>query len=201
MNKVFSFAKIASVCLIAVLVLQVVLGLSKSNSPLLNITISFIVDAVWVAFFVLLIKSSAKRSPVITPSWIALGAFVAAFISSCFSGYASSLISKSSEDWDTLSTLFTVSNAFHYIYVICIAVGFLWLSKFFQKGSLTKIMCIVIAIVPILLQIYNFTVHPWEIDEESTRNLLTMVVSVIWPALVFIPQSIFLFAFSKLNKS
>lgn len=201
MNKVFSFAKIAGICLIAVLVLQVVLSLTKSNSPLLNIAIGFIVDSVWVAFFVLLIQSSAKRSPVITPSWIALGAFVAAFISSCFSSYASSLISNSSEDWDKLSTLFTVSNVFHYIYVICIAVGFFWLSKYFQKGSLTKIMCIIIAIVPILLQIYNLTVHPWEIEDEGTRNMLTTVVSVVWPSVIFIPQSIFLFAFSKLNKS
>lgn len=201
MNKVFSFAKIAGICLIAVLVLQVVLSLTKSNSPLLNIAIGFIVDSVWVAFFVLLIQSSAKRSPVIIPSWIALGAFVAAFISTCFSGYASSLLTNSSEDWGTISTLFTVSNAFHYIYVICLAAGFFWLSKFFQKGSLTKIMCIVIAIVPILLQIYNLTVHPWKIDDESTRNMLLTVVSVVWPAVIFIPQSIFLFAFSKLNKS
>lgn len=201
MNKVFSFAKIAGICLIAVLVLQVVLSLTKSNSPLLNIAIGFIVDSVWVAFFVLLIQSSSKRSPVIIPSWIALGAFVAAFISTCLSSYASSLLTNSSEDWDTISTLFTVSNAFHYIYVICLAAGFFWLSIFFQKGSLTKIMCIVIAIVPILLQVYNLTVHPWEIDDESTRNMLLTVVSVVWPAVIFIPQSIYLFAFSKLNKS
>lgn len=200
MNKVFSFAKIAGICLIAVLVLQVVLSLTKSNSPLLNIAIGFIVDSVWVAFFVLLIQSSAKRSPVIIPSWLALGAFVAAFISICFSGYASSLLTNySSEDWGTISTLFTVSNAFHYIFDICLAAGFFWLSIFFQKGSLTKIMCIVIAIVPILLHI--LTVHPWRIDDESTKNMLLTVVSVVWPAVKFIPQSIFLFAFSKLNKS
>ena len=199
MNKVFSFAKIASVCLIAVLVLQVVLSLTKSNSPLLNIAVGFIVYSVWVAFFVLLIQSSAKRSPVIIPSWLALGAFVAAFISTCLSSYASSLLTNSSEDWGTISTLFTVSNAFHYIYDICLAAGFFWLSIFFQKGSLTKIMCIVIAIVPILLQI--LTVRPWRIDDESTKNMLLTVVSVVWPAVKFIPQSIFLFAFSKLNKS
>ena len=199
MNKVFSFAKIAGICLIAVLILQVVLSLTKSHSPLLNIAIGFIVSSVWVAFFVLLIQSSAKRSPVIIPSWIALGAFVAAFISTCLSSYASSLLPNSSEDWGTISTLFTVSNAFHYIYDICLAAGFFWLSIFFQKGSLTKIMCIVIAIVPILLHL--LTVHPWRIDDESTKNMILTVVSVVWPAVKFIPQSIFLFAFSKLNKS
>ena len=201
MNKVFSYARIAGICLPVIMILQIALSLTKTNNPLLNILVGFLVDALWIVFFTLLIRASAKRSPVVAPSWIGIAAFAMAFLSTCISSYGSSLIIAESDNWETTANLFAVSDVIHYAYVACIAVAFIWLSKYFPKGSILKVMCFVIAIVPILLLVYNLAVHPWKWEDEHMRNTIMTITSVLWPVLIFIPETIFLFAFSKLKKS
>ena len=200
MNKVFSFAKIAGICFPVIMILQIVLTVFKMHNPYLNMVINLAVDGLWIAFFFLLIQASAKRSPVVTPSWIAIGAFAIALIAGTLSSFGSLMVINNSDNWETITTLFTASNIMHYIYAIGVAVAFFWLSKYFPKGSVLKAMCIVIAVVAVLVQISNLTIHPWKIEDESTRNMVQMGLSIFWALCVFIPPTIFFFAFSKLKK-
>ena len=201
MNKVFPYARIAGISLLVIMILQIALSLTKTSNPLLNILVGFLVDGLWIVLFTLLIRASTKRSPVLAPSWIGIAAFAMVFFSTCISSYGSSLIIAESDNWETIGNLFAVSNVMHYAYVACIAVAFIWLSKFFPKGSILKLMCFIIAIVPILLLVYNLAIHPWKWEDEHMRNTITTITSVLWPLLIFIPEAIFLFAFSKLKKS
>jgi hypothetical protein len=200
MNKVFPFAKFAGICFPMIMVFQIVISILRKSNPIISVSSSFLVNAIWIIFFILLIRASAKHSPVVPPSWIAIVAFVCSFASSCLSSYFTTLYLNDSEDWDFLSKLITASNVMHYIYAVALVVAFIWLSRFFPKGSISKAMCITIAVVTIVIQISNLTIHPWKIEDESTRNLVQMGLSILWTLALYIPPTIFFLAFSKLKK-
>ncbi len=200
MNKLFSFANIAGIIFPVIMVLQIILSVFRMHNPYFNVAIYLVINGLWIAFFTLLIQASVKRSPIVPPSWIAIGAFAISLIAGCISSYGSILIVNKSDNWETIASLFSVSNVLHYIYAIAAAVAFFWLSKYFPKGSVLKAMCIVIAVVAVLIQISHLTIHPWKIENESTRNTVQIGLSVFWALCSFIPPTIFFIAFSKLKK-
>lgn len=200
MNKLFSFANIAGIIFPVIMVLQIILSIFRMHNPYFNVAIYLVINGLWIAFFTLLIQASVKRSPIVPPSWIAIGAFAISLIAGCISSYGSILIVNKSDNWETIASLFSVSSVLHYIYAIAVAVAFFWLSKYFPKGSVLKAMCIVIAVVAVLVQISNLTIHPWKIEDESTRNMVQMGLSIFWALCSFIPPTIFFIAFLKLKK-
>lgn len=200
MNKLFSFANIAGIIFPVIMVLQIILSVFRMHNPYFNVAIYLVINGLWIAFFTLLIQASVKRSPIVPPSWIAIGAFAISLIAGCISSYGSILVINNSDNWETITTLFTASNIMHYIYAIGVAVAFFWLSKYFPKGSVLKAMCIVIAVVAVLIQISHLTIHPWKIENESTRNTVQIGLSVFWALCSFIPPTFFFIAFSKLKK-
>ena len=200
MNKLFSFANIAGIIFPVIMVLQIILSVFRMHNPYFNVAIYLVINGLWIAFFTLLIQASVKRSPIVPPSWIAIGAFAISLIAGCISSYGSILIVNKSDNWETIASLFSVSSVLHYIYAIAVAVAFFWLSKYFPKGSVLKAMCIVIGVVAVLDQISNLTIHPWKIEDESTRNMVQIGLSVFWALCSFIPPTIFFIAFSKLKK-
>lgn len=200
MNKLFSFANIAGIIFPVIMVLQIILSVFRMHNPYFNVAIYLVINGLWIAFFTLLIQASVKRSPIVPPSWIAIGAFAISLIAGCISSFGSLMVINNSDNWETITTLFTASNIMHYIYAIGVAVAFFWLSKYFPKGSVLKAMCIVIAVVAVLIQISHLTIHPWKIENESTRNTVQIGLSVFWALCSFIPPTIFFIAFSKLKK-
>lgn len=200
MNKLFSFANIAGIIFPVIMVLQIILSVFRMHNPYFNVAIYLVINGLWIAFFTLLIQASVKRSPIVPPSWIAIGVFAISLIAGCISSFGSLMVINNSDNWETITTLFTASNIMHYIYAIGVAVAFFWLSKYFPKGSVLKAMCIVIAVVAVLIQISHLTIHPWKIENESTRNTVQIGLSVFWALCSFIPPTIFFIAFSKLKK-
>lgn len=202
MDRITSFAKIAGFCFLTIMLYDILIPFLGPipNSIIIGTTLSFILNALWVIFFILLISASVKRSPVITPSWIAIFAFVLVFIRTCFLNYSYSLYKADTKNWSTISTINTVSSILYYVFVITLVIAFIWLSKYFQKKSFLKSMCIVIAVAPVVILLSNIFIHPWKIDNESTRNNIQIGLSLFESLTSFIPEILFFFAFSKLKK-
>lgn len=200
MNKVFSFAKIAGILFPVILVLRIIVIVFGVHNPYLNVAISLTINGIWIAFFTLLIQASVKRSPVIPPSWIAIGAFAVSLIAGCIYSYGSILMTKNSVNITAIAPIYAVSSLSNYISACAIAVAFFWLSQYFSKGSVLKAMCIVIGVVAILSQISHLIIHPWKIANESTRNMVQTGLTVFWALCSYIPKTIFFVAFSKLKK-
>lgn len=201
MNKVFTSAKIAGICYPFIMVLQLVLVATKNNGAWATLLSSILVCGLWIVFLSLLISASNKKSPVVTPSWIVIIGFILAFISGCFASYASHLVMNESDNWHTIGQLYSVSGIIHDIDAVIIAIGLIWLSKYFEKGSTLKAMAIMIAIVTVLIPVLNLTVKPWNISDEDTRMTVTLIYSAVRILLIYIPPTIFFFSFAKLKKA
>lgn len=184
MNKLLSFAKIAGICLLLPLLFQVILLFSHSYNHFLvalDLLIGLIPNVLWIIFFSFLIKASVKSSPVIAPSYVAIVAFGIALIAN----FLFPLLSELTKGWD--GELGIASNVLNLlVYPIVVAVAFIWLSKFFQKGSTLKITCIVIALVALINIIFTLLFRNW-------------TVVVIGISVSLIAQIVFFFAFSKIN--
>lgn len=201
MNKVFPFAKIAGICFPIIMVFQIIVGIFRLNNLVIGFSVNFLVDALWIVFFALLICASSKHSPVVLPSWIAIGSFAIGLVSLGLSNYVTSLILKGTDDLEVMSKLSTVSNVLNYVCLIAGVTAFIWLSIYFPKKSVLKATCIIIAIVMILIRVYYLTFHAWKIEDDSTRNMILTGLSVFWSLAVYIPYSVFCLSFSKLKKS
>lgn len=201
MNKVISFAKLSGIIFPIIMILQIAAAGFKVNNVIIGVIVNVLMSAVWITFFALLINACAKRSPVVTPCWIAIAAVSIDFISGLINSYASYQIIQEDYDWSIISPLFTVSGAMFFVYSLAFAVAFIWLSRYFKKGSTLKAMSIIIAIVAIALPIINMTVKPWNISDESTRNIAVLALAIFRYLIIYLPPTIFFLAFSKLKKS
>lgn len=195
------FSKLAGTILVLILIYELVYYFLNigvfSGDRLIGVIHSIFIDASWITFFILLIKASVKRSPIITPSIIAIVAFSMDLIAACVSVY---FIRMEEYDWLIIDTLSIVSGVANCIYILTAVIAFFWLSKYFQKGSVLKAMSITIAVVTILSYLSNLFIYPWNIEEESMRNIVQKSLSIFWTIASFIPQIVFFFAFSKLKK-
>jgi len=198
MNRVLSYSRIAGICFPLIMLLQVVLTILRKHNPYMSVAIHIATYALWIVFFVLVIRASAKRSPIITPSWIAIGAFATGLAANCLSSYGSIMLLHATDNWESISTMYTASSIMYYVYSIAVAVAFIWLSKYFPKRSVLRTLCIIIGAVAILIQISNITIHPWKIEDESVRIIAQIGLSVFWSLCAYIPPTLFFLKFSKL---
>lgn len=198
MNKVFSFAKVAGICISFIMILRIVMAVLNVSNPIVNVIIALVVCALWIVFFSLLIKASAKRSPVVAPSWIAIVATVISFIAGVMSNYAFLMIRQDPAAWEKVSSLYGIAGVVNLISIILAAIAFFWLAKYFAKGSALKVASILIAIVTIIQPTLSAVLNVMHIRMGGTFQI---GLSVFWSLAIFIPTMIFFFAFSNLKKA
>ena len=80
-------------------------------------------------------------------------------------------------------------------------IGFIWLSKFFAKGSPQKAASIIIPIVIVANYVVStFLYKPWSIEDESKRILVMHIRSIIDYVVTYGSAFFFMFSLSKLKK-
>lgn len=187
MNKVFSYSKVAGY----VAIILLILSLASIQSPLptaLSSCLWLLNPLLWVVFFVLLIQCSVKKSAIITPAAISLAAWILNVIQQVI------CIIANSTGWN--STFITINYVLIALFYIALIVGFIWLAKYFEKGSLQQISIILVPIVSAVLFIIHtirFFLNCYATTPPAIEVLNTLLLSL--------PAIIFFFAFSKLKKS
>ena len=197
MNKLFSYSKTAAFCIIFLLALQIALIFIEGRS-LLYITngLSALYCVLWIVLFALIAKESVKKSPLKIPSFIAGSGYVLSIVSIILFiiGYTS--ITNGSYNY----TLYSVANIVNISAMVATVVGFIWLSRYFSKGSSQRIASYIIAIVIIVNPLVSILYHPWEIEDEAKRTLIINIRSIIGYVATYGSASFFLFSLSKLKK-
>lgn len=200
MNRLFNFAKVFAICFLVLSVIQGILIIIQ-NVPILHTqfgyyvitTMALILTGLWLTFYAMIIANSANRSPVVIPSWIAIAALIFALANSILGIY---------KQLDYNPHISSISGILRWADAIGAAVSFIWLSKYFQRGSILRVMAIMLAVLNIVEPIF-YMVIPWgKLYSLLNYNLATViwiVISLFWRIMFLVPTTIFLFAFSKLK--
>lgn len=189
MKTVFPYARIAGILLLVMMMIDMVMTLVFEGTGV--DVVGLVVQVLWIVFFALLIRASAKHSPVVPPSWIAIVAFSVGILLFCISAF----FRWELYHYTSTTALITVSNV---ISLVGRAVAFIWLSRYFPRGSVLQVMCFLIAILPVFLLVTGFLTYYWGVYPE--RNIV-FIRNIVRSLATYVPQIIFLFAFSKLKKS
>ena len=198
MNRIFPFSKIAGFLTLALCAFLIALQFIKIEaSNILWEALASLKPILWIVFFALLISASNKKSALIAPSWIGIWSYVFYFVSSALSAIAIRIY-LTTESFPT--TLFTISGCLDFVYVAGTIVTFIWLARYFAKGSLQKFAAIFIPICAVVLFVSQFIFNFLQIDNEATRLIATKIYSVVRVFFSLMPSALFFFAFSKLKK-
>lgn len=199
MEKVFSYAKIASICstaLFAALCIFVYV-IHIDNIPFVSISLIGR-NALWLFFFVFLILSSNKKSVLITPSIIGIIGFLLCIIVEI--NEIRVINEYVSVDGLTIPTISQFRNIERYVYLpfppvanIIVFVAMIWLAEYNKKRSLQRISLIlypVCIIMAVLLSRYSYL-----IDINANGIFVASFVLLAY----YIPTILFFFSFTKLK--
>ena len=138
MNKVCSYARVASIIMVILMVLAFI------KTDIITIIQGYAFWIVWIIFFILLISNAAKNSPICLPSKLG----IACGILCMTHGLILDLIEYDIIDYTKAcyNALLTLSI----IDILMIAATYIILSKYFSKGSTLKVVCYALAIGPLI---------------------------------------------------
>ena len=179
-NKLFSYSRAAAFSVAFLSVIRIALVFVDGNVFPFFIYkfINCLFRALWVALFALIRQGSDKKSPHMMPSFIIGAGYGLSIVNSLFSVPIGILIAN---------VLDVVSTA-------AVVIGFIWISKFFAKGSSQKIASIIIPIV-IVVNYLLAKLLPTPCDIEAAR-----VRSIINSVATYGSAFFFMFSLSKLRK-
>lgn len=187
MNKLFSYSKNAAFIVIFLLLAQIALTFVEGKYFMyIRNLVGIIFCILWIVLFALIAKKSVKNSPLITPSYIIIVGYVFSIIG---------IIISVMVHWYLGAAIMNV------IAMVATVIGFIWLSKFFAKGSLQKVASIIIPIVIAAdFIVSTFLYKPWTIEDESKRILAMHIRSIIDYVATYGSAFFFMFSLSKLKK-
>ena len=199
MKNLCKYALIATIILVLLFLLR---GLSlfdviKMPSWAPNCIAAFN-NALFLGLFCGLLSVLAINSPLKKPTLFSAGGFGVFFISSLLYLYLSEVIFKKSS-YDTITTWIAAAKVLDTVGTILIAIGLIWMAKYFTKGSLQQIASYILAIILVvglgLSYAYSSIINGAKDPESAGR-----VYALIMLFLNFFSYVFFMFEFSKLKK-
>lgn len=147
MEKLFRYSKIAAGLFLSIFILQLPfdLRLGSEGSAILPSLLTLCKTLVWLYWFVLIVATSVKKSPLRAPACIGI-------VSAVFAA-ASSIIWLSIHQTDQfyLTGIFIVQQSLSLIATLLFIAAFGWLAAYFRKGSNLQLLAVSLAVVPFLL--------------------------------------------------
>lgn len=198
MNKLFSYSKIAAFSVIFLLIIQIAFIFVEGESMLfISKGLNAIYCMLWIVLFGLIVKQSVKTSPLVTPSFITGAGYVLSIVSIILFVIGYIVISEDTYNYQW----YVVANIVNIVAMAATVIGFIWLSKFFAKGSPQKTASIIIPIVIAAdFIVSTFLYKPWTIEDESKRILAMHIRSIIDYVVTYGSAFFFMFSLSKLKK-
>ncbi len=171
-NKLFSYSKVAAFSIIFLLIVQIALVFVDGNVfpffiyKFINCLLPVVYCALWVALFALIRQGSDKNSPHMKPSFI-IGA-----------GYGLSIVTIVINNLFSVSIGILIANVLGVVSTAAVVIGFIWISKFFAKGSSQKIASIIIPIVIVVNYLLaKLLPPPCDIEAARVRSIITLVAT------------------------
>jgi len=198
MNKLFSYSKIAAFGVIFLLIIQIALVFVEGKSMLfITNSLGAIYCVLWIVLFALIATKSVKGSPLVAPSFITGAGYVLSIVSIILFVIGYIVISEDTYNYQW----YVVANIVNIVAMAATVIGFIWLSKFFAKGSPQKAASIIIPIVIVANYVVStFLYKPWSIEDESKRILVMHIRSIIDYVVTYGSAFFFMFSLSKLKK-
>ena len=190
-NKLFSYSRTAAFSVAFLLVIWIALVfVDGSVFPVfiykfINCLLSVVYCALWVALFALIRQGSDKNSPHMKPSFIIV------------TGYGLSIVTiviKMIKILFSVPIGILIANVLDVVSTAVVVIGFIWISKFFAKGSSLKLASIIIPIVLVINYLLAILLPPpYDFEAVRVRSIINLVFT-------YCSGFFFMFSLSKLGK-